>query len=237
MGQLLEIFCDFDGTITKADTVDLLLGELADPEWQEVETRWERGEIGSRECMGQQVALLRGGWTAIEKALEKADIDPTFVDFVSWCKDHAVNLNVVSDGIDRTITHILKREGIRVDSIIANHLHESHGGSLSLTFPHGAQEVNCQSGVCKCKILNRCDSRRIKIFIGDGRSDFCCAPSADYLFAKSKLLKHCHDNNIACIPFGNFNDVKHMLEAMFFSARSQEPASSLREPVVAAASA
>ncbi len=69
INKLVEVFCDFDGTITNRDTVDHLLESLADntasPTLEEIEARWVAGEIGSRDCMAQQVALLRGGWTAV----------------------------------------------------------------------------------------------------------------------------------------------------------------------------
>ncbi|MEZ4537363.1 MAG: hypothetical protein R3D26_20540 [Cyanobacteriota/Melainabacteria group bacterium] len=48
----LEIFCDFDGTITVGDTVDLLLEKLALPEWEALEL-WQKGEISSGECADQ----------------------------------------------------------------------------------------------------------------------------------------------------------------------------------------
>ena len=73
MSSPIEVYCDFDGTITRGDTIDVLLERLAHPSWKEVEARWERGEIGSRECMAQQVPLLQGGWAAVEKVLDDGD--------------------------------------------------------------------------------------------------------------------------------------------------------------------
>src|SRR5258708_24791411 len=49
---------DFDGTISLLDVTDTLLNRFGKPGWQELEDAWERGEIGSRECMKGQVALL-----------------------------------------------------------------------------------------------------------------------------------------------------------------------------------
>ena len=74
MSSLMEVYCDFDGTITKGDTIDVLLEELAHPSWRDVEERWVRGEIGSRECMAQQVPLIQGGWSAVEKILDHVRI-------------------------------------------------------------------------------------------------------------------------------------------------------------------
>lgn len=212
MTARVEVYCDFDGTITQGDTIDVLLEALGDPRWREIEARWERGEIGSRECMALQVPLLRGGWKAIEKVLSGVKVDPTFAEFATWCRQSGVPLRIVSDGIDRVIHHLLAREGVRVDYVWANHLNESADGQLSLSFPYAPTVAGCSSGLCKCKILDAGTRKTVKVVIGDGRSDFCWSTECDILFAKAKLLQHCKKNNISCVPFDNFKAVRVALE-------------------------
>ena len=43
----LSISCDFDGTITRSDTVDAILEQFALPQWTDVEAEWAAGKIGS----------------------------------------------------------------------------------------------------------------------------------------------------------------------------------------------
>ena len=212
MSALVEVFCDFDGTITEGDTIDILLEKLAHPSWHEVEERWVRGEIGSRECMALQVPLIQGGWPAMLDVLSKVKIDPTFPRFAKWLRQRGVALKIVSDGIDRVIHHILKREGIVADNVLANHLVENEDGSLALTFPHAPQYQGCSSGLCKCRILENAPSQRLKVVIGDGRSDFCWSAEADMVFAKSKLLQHCRSNRIECIAYEDFTTVRSVLD-------------------------
>src|SRR6185369_8213968 len=52
------ILCDFDGTVSVEDITDSLLERFARPGWQKIEQAWRRGEIGSHDCMAEQVALL-----------------------------------------------------------------------------------------------------------------------------------------------------------------------------------
>jgi len=214
MTSFIEIFCDFDGTITTVDSVDFLLEELAHPSWHEVEARWERGEIGSRQCMSEQVGLIEGGWPAVERALARVHIDPTFPAFVAWCRQQGIALRIVSDGLDRTIDHVLSREGLAVDTVIANHVVELADGRLSLTFPYEARTSGCVSGVCKCEILGACPASRTKVFIGDGRSDFCAAGAADVLFAKKKLADHCRLNGIPFVGYDNFSEIRAHIETV-----------------------
>lgn len=212
MNPPLEIYSDFDGTITRGDTIDVLLERLADPSWKEVEQRWERGEIGSRECMALQVPLLRGGWQAVTEVLDDVEVDPTFAGFAKWCRQQGIPLRVVSDGIDRVIHYLLARQGIKVDFVWANRLVEAQDGSLSLLFPYAVAEKKiCGSGVCKCKIVG--NSRNpLKVVIGDGRSDFCWAGEADLLYAKSKLITHCQNNNLPYVAYEDFNAIRSSLE-------------------------
>ena len=52
----LIVFFDFDNTIANIDVVDDMLERFSgDDGWKELEERWQREEIGSRECLKGQV--------------------------------------------------------------------------------------------------------------------------------------------------------------------------------------
>ena len=72
------MFCDFDGTITIGDVTDILLEQLADPQWHAIEKRWENGEIDDCQCMAEQISLIRGDWRDIVRVLDTIEIDPEF---------------------------------------------------------------------------------------------------------------------------------------------------------------
>lgn len=208
----IQVFSDFDGTITVRDTVDVLLSKLADPEWETIEEQWVRGEIGSRECMARQIPLIRGGWKAVREILDTVEIDPYFADFAAWCRDSRIPLVVVSDGLDRVIGYVLDKHRVRVDRIYANQLIET-AGQLSLRSHAGPRVAGCGSGVCKCKIVND-SSPTTRVVIGDGRSDFCWSRHADLLFAKSKLAEFCRKEKVAANEFNNFAFIKAAIESL-----------------------
>ncbi len=208
----LEIFCDFDGTITTGDTIVYIMERLAHPAWREIEERWERGEIGSRECLSLEVPLLHGGWAAVADVLSRVPIDKTFIQFASWCKQEDIPLRIVSDGIDRLIEQILGQYAIEVNSIWSNHIAEKEG-KLFMKFPNKSSDDECKSGICKCDILQLAKPGSLKVVIGDGRSDLCWAQHADLLFAKAALLKYCQEMEIDCVPFCDFGTIQTRLEA------------------------
>ena len=82
-----------------------------------------------------------------------------------------------------------------------------------MAFPYS--KASCTSGVCKCAIIN--NTNKVKIAIGDGRSDFCFSGQANLVFAKAKLLNYCQENNIQHYPFSDFNDIKLALENLFIN--------------------
>ena len=209
----VEVLCDFDGTIARVDTVDLVLERLADPAWRALEDAWVRGEIDSRTCMAGQLRLVRGGWPAVARVLADVALDATFAPFVHWCRAHAVPLRIASEGVDRFIRHLLARDGIAVDGVWASELTEHGDGTFVLDFPRTAHPTTCGAAFCKCALFADPAPRRPRVLIGDGRSDFCCAARADLVFACSKLAIHCEQHEIPFVPFDGFDAVARTLDA------------------------
>ena len=74
----IQVFSDFDGTITKTDTLNKFLRTYADVEWLDVEDKWVSGEIGSKECIEEQMKLFS---SMSQKILDE------FIDSIkSFCK-------------------------------------------------------------------------------------------------------------------------------------------------------
>src|SRR6266481_2104042 len=212
METAIEVLCDFDGTVTSEDTVDLLLERLADPAWRILEERWVRGEIDARECMAGQVALIRGGAAAIRRVLGEVQVEPTFAPFVTWCRRRGIRLRIVSGGIDLVIHDLLAREGVAVDEIWAPRLLEHQDGRLALEFPPSLGRSRCGSDFCKCSLFEPSASRPLRILIGDGRSDFCCAHWADRVFARSQLIAYCRAHAVEFLRFENFSGIRRTIE-------------------------
>ena len=208
---------DFDGTVAPQDTVDALLERFADPEWQRIEEQWVSGAISSRQCMAEQIALVRGERSELDGFLTSVAIDPSFVEFVESVQDFA-DVAVVSDGLDYPIHHALRRVDV---PIFANRMGFRDNG-LTIDFPYADAECSVGSGVCKCAVARSIGNGRAleTILIGDGRSDRCLARSADYVFATGALRKFCEAENIIHSPFETFGEVLSIVRR--WSARGRE---------------
>ena len=206
----MQVFCDFDGTISIKDTTDEILSRFASPVWEMIEEEWKNGEIGSAECMRGQIALIDASKQELDKALDSFQIDPTFNEFVRFCNVLGVPVTVISDGVDYFIKRILKRYQLNHLPIIANQLIMTGERTYSLECPHTNSACTSASGVCKCRQIG--SRTGMRIFVGDGRSDFCAAESADLLFAKSTLATYCEQQGIPYISYQYFSDVQHVLK-------------------------
>src|SRR5256885_16374397 len=91
-------------SISLLDVTDTLLNRFGKPGWQELEDAWERGEIGSRECMKGQVALLDMDEAELRAHLDTIEIDPGFAGFVAAAQAHGMVGQVGSE--DRKSTRL-----------------------------------------------------------------------------------------------------------------------------------
>ncbi|MEG1456303.1 MAG: MtnX-like HAD-IB family phosphatase [Comamonas sp.] len=203
---------DFDGTISVLDVTDTLLNRFGQPGWQELEDAWERGEIGSRECMKGQVALLDMSEAQLQAHLDTIEIDPHFSGFVAEATQLGIKVQVVSDGIDYAIRHVLARHGLAHLEVIANRLVQTDARSWRLESPFASAHCARASGNCKCERLAEQQTVHGRVlYIGDSTSDFCVSGKADFVLAKYKLIAHCQSHGIAYAPFENFGQATALL--------------------------
>lgn len=202
----IHCFIDFDGTISVEDTTDLLLEQFAEPEWRSVEAAWERGEFGSRECMSKQVELLRAEPARLDLFADTMQLDGGFVPFVEGLQTTGIAVTIVSDGLDRVISRALAGLQIALP-VLANNLRSSGGDRWHLACPHAADSCRVGAAHCKCASLDRTSAGTLRVLIGDGRSDFCAASTADMVFAKGRLADYCREAGITHRRFQTFADM------------------------------
>lgn len=209
----MHIICDFDGTISRGDTTDLVLDRLADPAWRAIEDDWLAGRITAGACMRAQIALIGGSDAELDALLDTVELDPGFVAFVAWCAGRGLAISIVSDGVDRFIYRILERHRLGHLPVFANRL-AGAPGARTLEQPWAREGCAAGSGVCKCALAGAWSEPKwpMTVYVGDGRSDFCVSARADLLFAKAALADYAAARARAFVPFETFDDVTRVLE-------------------------
>ncbi len=207
--------CDFDGTISLDDVTDSLLRRFGQPGWQALEEAWERNDIGSGECMKGQIALLDMSEPELMRHLDSIDIDPGFVAFVGAAGREGIEVQVVSDGLDRAIAHVLRRHGLGHLPVFANALAQTGERRWNLRTPQASAGCVRASGNCKCAraALEQALGRKV-LYVGDGSSDFCVSGRVDHVLAKSRLIDHCRARGIAHQPFRDFGQALALMQTL-----------------------
>jgi len=206
-----QVLIDFDGTIAPDDPTDHLFERFADPYWRVLEEEWQSGRISSRECMQQQVDLLRVSPRVLDEEINAIRIDQGFHAFVSFCRGCGADTKIVSDGFDRVVRTALGNEDLDIP-FFANKLVWRGQDRWRLAFPHKRADCRVWAANCKCS-HGRCPSALPRVVIGDGRSDFCMSLTADFVIAKGALADFCRANGRPYATFGNFFDATAQLSA------------------------
>lgn len=214
------VVVDFDGTACLPDTGYLIAGRFGGPKWDELEDLWLRGKIGTRERATGQYALADITEPELVDLLAGAALDARFAEFLELARSVGAGVEVVSDGFDFIIKHVLDREGLGLLKYHANRL-EFVDGRPKLSFPMEAEGCG-RCGLCKAVPLRRARPHYDQIvFVGNGYSDACAAPLADVLFAKDSLAEHCARAGIAFRQFRDFGDVIEGLRAEWSETRQE----------------
>ena len=209
----IHILCDFDGTISLDDTTDTLLKSFAKNGWEDIEEQWENGIIGSQLCMKNQIELLDMSVSDFHSCLDKIELDSSFLDLLNFCTNNDIQLTIVSDGLDLAIQYLLQKNNLGHFPIVSNKLIQTDEFSWSLQFPNANPLCIAASGTCKCQVAEQYRHQKKIILIGDGRSDFCLAKNADYVFAKASLTRHCEEHGIPFQPIHSLSDSISHLES------------------------
>lgn len=211
--ERLSIACDFDGTITRNDTLHLIVEAFGAPGvWAAIEPRLLGGEISLEAAMSEQFAQVRATPQQVhDLVIAEAGLRPGFREFAAWVDACGHRLVVLSSGFRGVIDALLGHWGF-ADLEVTSH--------EALFGPEGCELVWSDRGEvcdrcgrrCKRHDIDRLGLGRPLVYLGDGVSDRCAAEMADLIFARSDLAEHLRRRHVPFIPFDDFHQVCRRLE-------------------------
>jgi 2-hydroxy-3-keto-5-methylthiopentenyl-1-phosphate phosphatase len=223
----LKLFVDFDGTITCGDVGNIFFRTFGGAPCDELVRRFRAGEISARECfLGEAKAMGRVAPGALDELLDAQEIDTSFRDLVTFCRERCVELLVVSDGLDYYIRRMLVRYGCGDVPFVSNVATfgvpgEDGRTEVSVAFPH-PDAVCDRCGCCKRNIMLTVSAEEDVIaYVGEGFSDRCPVRYADIVFAKDVLQTYCQNENISYYPYTGFGDVVARLRHLLDNSRAR----------------
>ncbi|KAA0762815.1 2-hydroxy-3-keto-5-methylthiopentenyl-1-phosphate phosphatase [Bacillus sp. SH5-2] len=214
----IQVFCDFDGTITNNDNIMSIMEKFAPPEAEEVKNRILSQELSIQEGVSQLFQLLPTNLQheIVQFLIETAEIRTGFHEFIQFVNENNISFYVISGGMDFFVYPLL--QGIIPKEQIYCNETDFSSEFITVKWPHPCDE-HCQNhcGLCKSSLIRKLsDTNDFHIVIGDSITDLQAAKQADKVFARDFLITKCEENHIAYTPFVTFHDVlaelKHLLE-------------------------
>ena len=208
------VLVDFDGTAAAQNVAETLLEHYGSDqffgggEWKAHREAFRKGEMTLR---NYQELSFNGLDATLEEMSEglKGMCWPRegFEEFVDFCYTNAIQLIVITNGLQFYVDSVLEHAGLKGISVCAV---GCEGAPRRLRYWYPYETTECwEWGNCKCRVLEESRSRGdVKIvMIGDGYSDYCAARLADAAFARAAMRDHCDANGVVFIPFEDFHDV------------------------------
>jgi 2-hydroxy-3-keto-5-methylthiopentenyl-1-phosphate phosphatase len=209
MPQVASVLVDFDGTACAHDVAEHLLIRFGDPTWPDYDAAWDRGELGARDVLRAQAAMLAAPREELlSYALEHCPMEPTFATFVEWASRSDVPVKVVSDGFGFYIEPLLDANDIRGIEVVTNTWIGDKRTQLAFENGH---DVCISCGTCKMRSV--LEAPGPVAFVGEGSSDRFGALYADVTFAKDTLVDWCVRDGVPYVPWRTFDDVRARLES------------------------
>ena len=200
---------DFDITISKKDSTDVLL-ETHQPEFkQELRKRYRAGEYSIREFIKYGLGSLNiTKEQYIQTLQENVTIDETFIDFVK----SGAEFKIVSAGARLNVQGTLSKYGINLpdSEVISNDLKFSGTDKNQITVENPFLDKESYYGVDKKEAVENYKKKGYKTyFVGDGPSDYKALEVADFAFVRkgTRAVKFCEENGIDFFEFDNFNEI------------------------------
>ncbi len=218
------VFTDFDGTITRNDIGDTMFKVFGEPMEVAGDLLEEESKaVGAQENWRRSCATVSSlRPETFYSFLDDQEIDVGFHRFERFCCERLIPVNVLSDGFDIYIEHILQREGLGHLPVYSNRLSIGADGTITPAFPYTDSECALCANCKRNHLLTRSSDQHVIVYVGNGRSDCCPARYADVVFAKETLLKFCERENVTYHRFETFDDVLEKFRGLLVEGRPRK---------------
>ena len=208
------VFCDFDGTITAAETFSSMLRRFAPDKFQLAASSLKSGERTLPEAIRflvQSIESTRYG--EIIAYIRKSALRPGFEDFLDYLEKNKIPLVVISGGLAGMVRARLGRLADKVAAIHAPEVDRS-GRFLKLTSPWESHHQMAE----KARVMAeyRADNT---VAVGDGLADLGMARAARWVFARGMLSRKLAALGVPHFVWSDFTEIRDKMAEML--AQSQ----------------
>ena len=211
----ITIFTDFDGTITKVDTLNIVLDRFASKPWRPIEDLVSKKKLPENKALQAEFDLVNASFEEVINYLnQRVQIDPYFIQFAEWCNGNKIPLIILSGGFREIIEFTFEKFNIKNNMEIRSNNIKVQGNRWTV-IPSDSPRINKLCNHCKTYHLAQVKNKGKKtVFIGDGNTDRCPAESADIIFAKNDLAGYLTTIKMDFYYYENFSDILKILTGL-----------------------
>ena len=212
--QKKALVSDFDGTITKKDFFWIVVDELLTPEDVKPWQLYLKGEITHIEALRRIFAKIRLTPEEFHDFILSMQIQDGFLETIDFCSKNGIDFFIVSAGADYYIKLILEHNNLlnKVTLFSNKSIYCQNKGLQILPADEQAQFYSYNYGINKKTVVESIMQKYHPcIFAGDGGPDIEAAQTANYVFARERLLELCEELNIKATKFDSYCDILNYL--------------------------
>jgi 2-hydroxy-3-keto-5-methylthiopentenyl-1-phosphate phosphatase len=214
------VFCDFDGTITVAETFVAMLQQFTPELSAQLLPEIYAKRVTLRQGVRQMLeSIPSSSYPAIVKFARSQPVRAGFLEFIDFLDTEKIPLIVVSGGLQGIVEAVLAPFADRLDAI--------HALEVDTTGSHLRVNARYEGGtemVAKAQIMATYHADET-IAIGDSITDLNLALAASLVFARPPLTHYLEEQSKSYIAWTDFRDVrdhiaKHLTCRAAFKSRS-----------------
>ena len=211
----LIMFSDFDGTITEKDVIVMIMEKFAPSEWIQITDKiLYKRSITLKDGVESLFGLVKSKKKdeIIDFVRAEVKIRKGFKEFLKFCNERRIDLNVISGGLDFFVEVVLEKFKDKLN-IFCN---KGEFSSEVIKIDYKYLPKNCSlcgdCGCCKIEIIEKYPKENyIRVLIGDSLTDLAPSRVSDTVFARGDLIKYLEQEKISYIPYNDFYEVKEKL--------------------------
>jgi 2-hydroxy-3-keto-5-methylthiopentenyl-1-phosphate phosphatase len=197
------VFCDFDGTITVAETFVAMITQFAPEVSALVLPEIYAKRVTLRQGVRQMLeSIPSASYSEIIEFTRSQPIRAGFVEFLDFLKTEHIPIVIVSGGLQGMVESVLAPYLDRIEAIHAIDL-DTSGDYLQVKSRYeGGTEM-----VAKAEIMAQYGAEE-SIAIGDSITDWNMALAASIVFARPPLTDYLDEQQKSYLAWDNFLDIR-----------------------------
>ncbi len=197
------VFCDFDGTITVAETFVAMITKFAPEVSALVLPEIYAKRVTLRQGVRQMLeSIPSSSYPDLIEFTRSQPIRSGFVEFLDFLKTERIPIVIISGGLQGMVEAVLEPYMDRIEAI--------HAIDLDTSGDYIRVKSRYESGtemVAKAEIMAQYGADE-SIAIGDSITDWNMAMAASIVFARPPLTQYLDERQKSYIPWDNFIDIR-----------------------------